>query len=327
MKNANNVISTVLAAIFVFSMAACSGGGKSLNSPGALKEYLDKQPANSPDKPIKVTMSANEQMLRDIAKTIESTGKYVSLNFSGNALTTIPGNVFTFNKMLTGITIPNSVTSIGYDAFRSCTNLTSVTIGNSVTEIGFLAFSSCENLSSVTIPASLTKIEVNAFGYCYRLANIKVASGNNTYKSIDGVLFNKDGTTLIMFPYGKGDSYIIPEGVTSIGDSAFYYSVTNLTIPSSVTSIKSGALSSDYDTSSIGRGLTSVTFAAGSNITNFDRSMVHYNGSWGDDSLKKVYEAEIRPLSSTVTFVWDGIKTIKNRNNVLPDYINTWRKL
>ena len=100
-----------LVATFAVCMAACigggGGGGKSLNSAEALKEYLDKQPANSPDKPIRVSMGANDPMLPKIMEAINSSAKYVHLTLTGSALTTIPNNSFKDCKLLAGITIPN----------------------------------------------------------------------------------------------------------------------------------------------------------------------------------------------------------------------------
>jgi len=139
MKNTRKVFGLVIMAVFVFSIAACSGnsggggGGKSLNSAKALEEYLDSQPANSPDKPIKVTMSANEPMLKDIQKAINKAGKYVSLTLSGNVLTAIPDYAFNKCSNLVDITIPNSVISIRDSAFRACTSLTRVTFQGVIT--------------------------------------------------------------------------------------------------------------------------------------------------------------------------------------------------
>jgi len=62
---------------------------------------------------------------------------------------------------------------------------------------------------------------------------------------VDGVLFNKDQTTLIQYPGGKAGGYTIPNSVTSIGSKAFSEctSLTSVTIPNSVTSIGDGAFS------------------------------------------------------------------------------------
>jgi hypothetical protein len=158
MKNLYKLIGIALVAIIIgVSFTACSGssggGGKSLNSATELKEYLDKQPANSPDKPIKVAMKVNDMMLKDIVKVLNDAGKYVSLDLSGSPLTEIPRGAFGNCKTLAGITIPNGVTSIGSEAFDG-TSLANVTIPNSVTTIGIYAFA-CENLATVTIGANV----------------------------------------------------------------------------------------------------------------------------------------------------------------------------
>ena len=156
-----------------------------------------------------------------------------------NSVTIIRNDVFNGCTSLTSVTIPNSVTSIGDLAFSSCSSLTSVTIPNSVTSIGDSAFSSCNGLTSVTIPNSVTSIGTGAFGSCDGLTSISVASGNSEYSSSNGVLFNYNKTTLVAYPAGKSGSYSIPNGVTSIGNSAFdgCSSLTSVTIPDRVTSI------------------------------------------------------------------------------------------
>jgi len=121
------------------SVPVSSGGGKTLNSVKALGEYLDSQPANSPDKPIKVSMAANAPMLPKIAAVLNDAGKYVSLNLTGSALITIPKYAFYDEdeeegcETLVSITIPNSVTSIGSGAFLRCKNLTSVMFQGTIT--------------------------------------------------------------------------------------------------------------------------------------------------------------------------------------------------
>jgi len=169
-----NFITIVL--IFILSATSCSGqsggGGKSLNSAEELKKYLDSQPANGPDKPIKVSMTINDPMLKSVADIIKSAGKYVSLNITGNALTEIPYITFYECKTLVGITIPNSVTEIGNSAFLNCTSLTSVTLGNSVKRIGDFAFINCSSLPSITIPNSVTTIKDQAFRLCTSLTSV-----------------------------------------------------------------------------------------------------------------------------------------------------------
>ena len=146
---------------------------------------------------------------------------------------------------LRSITIPNSVTSIGNSAFRGCGWLTDITIPDSVTNIGNEAFLLCR-MTSITIPDSVTNIGDMVFGYCNFLTSINVNENNKMYSSKDGVLFNKDKTTLICYPAGITGSYSIPDNVTNIGDYAFYYckNLTSITISDCVTNIGSSAF--DY---------------------------------------------------------------------------------
>jgi hypothetical protein len=138
------------------------------------------------------------------------------------------------------------VTSIGDSAFFYRTSLTSVTIPNSVTNIGEFAFGACTSLTNITIPASVTSIGNGAFSGCSSLPAIMVDASNSSYRSVDGVLFDKNQTLLIQCPGGKRGSYIVPSSVTSIRDNAFFVCInlTNVMIPNSVTNIGFAAFSS-----------------------------------------------------------------------------------
>ena len=140
---------------------------------------------------------------------------------------------------LTTIEIPSSVTSIGECAFWVCTDLTSIDIPSSVTSIGKQAFSSCNGLTSINIPSSVTSIGNEAFNDCIVLTNINVSRDNMYYSSEEGILYDKNKTTLICTPGGRNGSIKIPSGVTRIGENAFSgcWRLTNISIPSSVTSI------------------------------------------------------------------------------------------
>ena len=160
-------------------------------------------------------------------------------------VTEIGTYVFSGCTALTSVTIPSSVTSIGNYVFDKCTSLTEVIIPSSVTSIGESAFAGCTSLAEVTIPASVTSINKSAFNGCSALASITVADDNISYSSSeDGVLFDKDKTQLIIYPFGKkSKNYTVPDTVTSIADRAFYgcTSLAEVTISSSVTSIGNSA--------------------------------------------------------------------------------------
>ena len=139
--------------------------------------------------------------------------------------------------------ILNSVRFVHNNAFEDCTNLTSITIPNSVTGIASNAFGGC-SIKSITIPNSVTNIYSSTFDGCTSLTAINVATGNRYYVSVNGVLYNKDKTTIIRYPEGKKDkSYSILDSVTSIESDAFggCTSLTSIVIPKSVTSISFSA--------------------------------------------------------------------------------------
>ena len=94
-----------------------------------------------------------------------------------------------------------------------------------VTSIGEDAFSFCYNLNSIRIPSSINTIGENAFYRAY-LSGIIVDPDNQTYSSIDGILYDKTASTLILCPEAKKGTLTIPNSVTSIKDGAFNYCVS-----------------------------------------------------------------------------------------------------
>jgi len=92
---------------------------------------------------------------------------------------------------------------------------------------------------SLIIPDSVTTIGDSAFAGCGG-TEFSVDSNNLYYKSVDGLLMSKDGTTVIACPIGKTGLLIMPDGVTTIGHDAFCNCcgfTGNLIIPDGVTTI------------------------------------------------------------------------------------------
>lgn len=167
-----------------------------------------------------------------------------------NSVTSIRPYAFADCSSLASVTIPNGVTSIMYRVFYNCSSLTSVTIPNSVTSIEEHAFYGCSSLTSVTIPNSVTSIGDEAFGDCNNLREVHITDIAAWCRIFFGEYSSFKSNPL----YYAHNLYVndilitdlmIPDGVTSIGNGAFFRcsSLTSVSIPNSVTSIGNLAFS------------------------------------------------------------------------------------
>ena len=150
-----------------------------------------------------------------------STEVVIPSTHNGLPVTNIDDKAFYGCDLLKSVVIPNSVKSIGKFAFAYCNNLTSIEIPDSVTNIGDYAFKNCNLLTRVEIGDSVNSIGHRAFEDCPSLVRIEVDNNNEHYKSIDGNLYTKNEKKLIQYAVGKkATSFTIPNSVTSIASMA-----------------------------------------------------------------------------------------------------------
>jgi hypothetical protein len=184
-------------------------------------------------------------------------------------VTTIGDNAFTDCLNVISVSIPPSVSRIGKNAFGGCEKITSIIIPDSVHAIGESAFYNCKGLTSVTLGKSVESIGLGAFDGCDSIRSgastdpVKEGKrGNFSWILKDGILsisgngempdYESYQTPWTRHIFGIS-SIIINDGVSAIGNSAFYgcQNVVSVSIPDSVNRIGSYAFNNCTQLSSI----------------------------------------------------------------------------
>lgn len=187
-------------------------------------------------------------------------------------------NSFCGNTHLKSIDLSNKAKTrsiaINSFAFKNCTALENVNIGShsdnpiyDSSVIGYRAFLGCTALKRIVIPSTVRSIQESPFAGCTALEEISVASANEKYCAIDGVLFERDAdgkaAKLLFYPpAAKNTEYTTPDGVTAIcrgafSDCRFTYDIT---ISDSVTELEDGAFenSASFRDVRLGAGITEI---------------------------------------------------------------------
>ena len=106
--------------------------------------------------------------------------------------------------------------------FYDCIELREIDIPNSVRVIDSWAFWHCNSLQELKLPTSLVTIGINTFPYTMK--TISIDSKNKRYTVVDGVLYNKDMTELVLVPMSLDiREFIVPTTVKKIKKNALHH--------------------------------------------------------------------------------------------------------
>lgn len=167
-----------------------------------------------------------------------------------------------WNSLIKDIVIEEGITSLGSNAtFANCPNIKSLNISSTVTDL----YAITDHWSSQEI--------------CFE--SINVSEENPDFASIDGVLFNKEKTTLISYPINKpGENYSVPDTVETIGEFAFSYNknLVSIDIPDGVTSIEQYAFKESEALKDVALpvGITSIKSSLFYNCTALENVTIPY---------------------------------------------------
>lgn len=174
-------------------------------------------------------------------------------------ITEIGKKSFKGQNGLKSVKIPATVGTIEPFAFENCCNLLKIDFADEEVKIDEDAFFGCNNLNEINfgkwnsidltpfrwsealkqIPLPFTVKEIRGLKELPSLESVEIEIGNEKYYSNEGILYDKDKTTLIFVPGGRKDKLIIPAGTKEIAENAlencFY--VTEIVIPASVEKI------------------------------------------------------------------------------------------
>ena len=188
-------------------------------------------------------MSLTDISFPSSVKTIED---YAFSGCSSLTVITLPDNIEKIGERVfkgcinlekINLTVSNANYIIDNDAIyeKNTNNLVTYTSGSKqknfiikdgVTEIDAQILLDCINTEIITLPESLVDFKYNQYNSlgmseCENLKAINISDNNTLYRSIDGVLYSKDLSRLIVFPANKTDSYVISDKTVTIGEAAF----------------------------------------------------------------------------------------------------------
>lgn len=137
-----------------------------------------------------------------------------------NGVVRIAVGAFLRCSCLKRVTIPGSVQEIGPWAFKSCAALEEARLSEGL-ELIFHAFEDCVSLREIWIPARAVKMSSYPFKGCVGLEAVHVAGDNPAFCDVDGVMYNRDKTALIVYPWAGGHIHAFPRTLKWIDRQSF----------------------------------------------------------------------------------------------------------
>ena len=152
-------------------------------------------------------------------------------------VTIIGQKSFSQSRDFTAVILPKTTKTIESEAFFNCSWLRHITIPEHCTRIEEGAFAGTA-LTQVFLPASVTHFS-NAVYQCPTLVSIGVDPANQVFKSIDGILYDKQVTAVLRCPEGRTKAVSLPSTVHHVGRMAFHHcvNISSVTLPDGVDSI------------------------------------------------------------------------------------------
>ena len=153
---------------------------------------------------------------------IEPYYKSVKSIVIGAGITKIDNQEFSGYESVTSVSIADSVKEICYDSFRYCSSLKEIKLPKNLEIIGPDAFNNCTSLEEITIPASVYFIDRVPFRGSENIESYNVAPSNMNFTSENGVLYNKEKTTIVRYPSSStATEFTIGKDVKEIYNGAF----------------------------------------------------------------------------------------------------------
>ena len=220
-------------------------------------------------------------------------------------VTEIKAEAFKGCANLVSMTLPNTVETIGYSAFEKCSGLYSISLSESLKDLGYNAFYDCTSLRSINIPDGVTKLNHSTFAYCSKMFSVTIPDSiteieYSTFSyctSLTRVNISDLSAWCKIGFIGSSTANPLNEGASLYLNGAL---ITELTIPSDITEIKSYAFYNcqQLKSLSVHNGVTAIGDAAFYNcegILFIDSNVVGEHFSYYD-SDKRLWNAKFSEI-------------------------------